>query len=71
MATDAATLSKPRADLDIFPKLAGFLDPHLVIPVLDSEFYKGLNVRRRHVPLFPTSERPRRNPECPSLAFRA
>jgi hypothetical protein len=36
---------KPRADLDIFPKLAAYLDPHLVIPVLESEFYRGLGVR--------------------------
>lgn len=36
--------SKPRADLDIFPKLAAYLDPHLVIPVLESDFYRGLQV---------------------------
>ncbi len=32
---------------DIFPKLAGYLDPHLIIPVLDSDFYRDLKVRRR------------------------
>lgn len=35
---------KPRADLDMFPKLASYLDPHLVIPVLDSDMYKELGV---------------------------
>jgi hypothetical protein len=33
----------PRADLDIFPKLAAFLDPHLVIPVLE-HFYRSLGI---------------------------
>lgn len=33
----------PRADLDIFPKLAAFLDPHLVIPVLEC-FYRTLGI---------------------------
>ena len=39
--------SKPRADLDIFPKLAAYLDPHLVIPVLESDFYRGLQVSKK------------------------
>jgi hypothetical protein len=33
----------PRQDLDIFPKLAAFLDPHLIIPVLEF-FYRGLGI---------------------------
>ena len=35
--------NQPRADLDIFPKLAAFLDPHLIIPVLEF-FYRGLGI---------------------------
>jgi len=37
------TSNQPQADLDIFPKLAAFLDPHLIIPVLEF-FYRGLGI---------------------------
>lgn len=36
----------PSAKFDIFPVIAQFLDPHLAVPVLDSDFYKSLKVRR-------------------------
>lgn len=37
---------KPNAAYDIFPTIATYLDPHLVIPILDSDFYKNLQVSR-------------------------
>ena len=41
--TGGSVKLSPRADLDIFPKLAAFLDPHLIIPVLEF-FYRGLGI---------------------------
>lgn len=53
MATPTPMQFSPNAAFDIFPTIATYLDPHLVIPILDSDFYKSLNVRcgrvaRRH-----------------------
>jgi hypothetical protein len=41
--TTSTVKLSPRQDLDIFPKLAAFLDPHLIIPVLEF-FYRGLGI---------------------------
>ena len=65
---------------DIFPKLAAFLDPHLVVPVLGS-FYKELgiyeekavlqatlDVVRRRVWLLPCALRPAAPTSAPAPA---
>ena len=44
-ATSSVVVSgTPRAEFDLIPTIAQYLDPHLVLPVLDSDFYKGLQV---------------------------
>ncbi len=64
MAQKGGISYKADPQYDIVPVIAQFLDPHLVLPVLDSDFYKSLNVsaggatalaRTRPTPVHPRS----------------
>lgn len=44
-AAEAATAARPSAQYDLLPKMAPFLDPHMVFPFLT--FLNGTDVSRR------------------------